>query len=163
MRILGIDPGLQHTGWGVVASDGGVLRYIASGTIHSTKNVPLSERLQELHHGLAGVIAQHRPTLAAIEDTFVNSNAKSSLKLGHARGVLMVTASQAGLEVAEYTATAVKKAVLGGKADKDQVAHMVKILLPKAQPDSADAADALAVAICHTHHMQYHSATGAIQ
>lgn len=163
MRILGIDPGLQHTGWGVVEADGAMLRYVASGTVHSKASDPLAERLAVLHAGITEAIALHSPTLAAIEDTFVNSNAKSSLKLGHARGALMMAASQAGLDVAEYTATAVKKAVLGGKADKDQVAHMVKILLPKAQPDSADASDALAVAICHTHHVQYHSATGAVQ
>lgn len=154
MRILGIDPGLQHTGWGVIERTAqNSTRYIASGAIHSNPKEELPQRLLTLHNGLSSVIAQHRPQHVAIEETFVNKNALSSLKLGHARGVLMLTAQLAGLPVTEYAALLVKKSITGvGRAEKEQVAMMVKILLPGALPDSPDAADALAVALTHAHH-----------
>ena len=152
-RILGIDPGLQHTGWGVIQHSGNQLSYIASGTIHTQSKAPLAKRLQQLHEGLEAVVSQHQLNVAAVEETFVNKNAASSLKLGHARGAIMLSLSLAGLEVHEYSANLVKKSVVGkGHADKNQVAMMVNILLPAATPDTADAADALAVAITHAHH-----------
>lgn len=153
VRILGIDPGLGNTGWGIIESERDRVRFIACGTVTTDAAAPLSERLKALHEGLAAVTALHRPHEAAIEETFVNRNPLSSLKLGHARGVLMMTVSLAGLSISEYAATLVKKSVVGaGRAEKEQVGYMVKLLLPGARPDSADAADALAVAICHAHH-----------
>ncbi len=150
--ILGVDPGLQHTGWGVIQSVGSKLRFIGCGTIHSNSKSPMAERLSLLSVGLARVIETYQPEQFAIEETFVNKNAQSSLKLGHARGALILTAGQHGLPVAEYAALKVKKTVTGvGRAEKSQIIAMLKILLPQAQPDSEDAADALAVAICHAH------------
>lgn len=150
--ILGVDPGLQHTGWGVIQSVGSKLRFIGCGTIHSNSKSPMAERLSALSAGLVRVIETYQPEQFAIEETFVNKNAQSSLKLGHARGALILTAGQHGLPVAEYAALKVKKTVTGvGRAEKSQIIAMLKILLPQAQPDSEDAADALAVAICHAH------------
>lgn len=153
VRILGIDPGLQHTGWGVIDVAGQHSRYVACGVVHSHPKEALSHRLLTLHEGITQVIAAHQPQQVAIEETFVNKNALSSLKLGHARGVLMLSVQLAGLPVWEYAALLVKKSIVGvGRAEKDQVAMMVKVLLPGALPDSADAADALAIALTHAHH-----------
>ena len=151
-RILGIDPGLERTGWGIVASDGVRLSFVAGGVVKSNPADPMPVRLKALFDGLTAVVAQHAPQAAAVEEVFVNSNARTSLKLGQARGIALLVPHQAGLDVAEYTPNAIKKAVVGyGSADKDQVAHMVKVLLPTAQLTSADMSDALAVAICHAH------------
>ncbi|MCD6034883.1 MAG: crossover junction endodeoxyribonuclease RuvC [Rickettsiales bacterium] len=161
MRILGLDPGLRHTGWGVIISEGSRLIHVASGTISppSSTDLPLAKRLVPLYEQLQAVIALHRPDVAAVEETFVNDNAQTSLKLGHARGTVLLAAALAGLEVHEYAPRLVKKAVVGvGKAEKQQVAMMVKCLLPSSSPDSPDAADALAVAICHSSHSAFHFA-----
>ncbi|MGO8740019.1 crossover junction endodeoxyribonuclease RuvC [Rhodoblastus sp.] len=153
VRILGVDPGLRHTGWGVIEADGSRLSFVASGAVHSPTGENLAERLRMLHDGLSAVIAAHRPDEAAVEETFVNRDAQSTLKLGYARGIALVVPALAGLEVTEYAANLVKKTVVGaGHAEKAQVAKMVKILLPKAEALSPDAADALAVAICHAQH-----------
>lgn len=155
MRILGLDPGLTHTGWGVIDVAGNRLRHVADGRISSSASMPLPERLARLDAALAEVIAAWQPEAAAVEETFVNKNALSALKLGQARGVVLLAPARAGLPVAEYAANLVKKSVVGnGHAEKEQVAHMVRILLAlKAAGGSADAADALAVAICHAHHV----------
>lgn len=153
VRILGLDPGLRHTGWGVIDAQGNRLRIVADGTIHTTASASLAERLAELYEALSAVIAAHDPHEAAVEETFVNKNPHSTLKLGQARGVVMLAPARAGLPVAEYQPTLIKKAVVGtGTAKKDQVGMMVRTLLPGCRLDSADAADALAVAICHAHH-----------
>lgn len=152
-RILGIDPGLQHTGWGVIEQIGNRLKYVGCGVITAKSDMPLASRLLVLHQGMQAVIAEYSPEECAIEETFVNSNALSSLKLGHARGALMLTAGMAGLPVYEYAATLVKKSVVGvGRAEKNQVEVMVKHLLPGCIITGSDAADALAVAICHAGH-----------
>jgi len=153
IRIIGIDPGLRNLGWGVVDCEGTRLSFVACGTIHSDAKMSLADRLRQLHEGLAGVIHAHQPHEAAVEETFVNRDPQSALKLGQARGVAMVVPALAGLPVAEYAANLVKKTVVGaGHADKTQIAMMVKVLLPKAEAKSADAADALALAITHAQH-----------
>ena len=153
MRLLGLDPGLRVTGWGVIDVAGERLAHVASGTVESDTASPLAERLVAIHHGLAAAIAAERPDCAAIEETFVNKNAASTLKLGQARGTVLLTAALAGLDVSEYAATTVKKSVVGvGHASKDQVRAMVRMLLPGCDVTDSDAADALAVAICHAHH-----------
>lgn len=153
IRILGLDPGLRKTGWGIVVSEGTKLAFVACGVVESDEKRPLAERLKQLHQGIAGVIAAHAPDEAAVEETFVNRDPQSALKLGQARGVALVVPALAGLEVAEYAANLVKKTVVGvGHADKKQVQAMIRVLLPKAEAKSADAADALAVAICHAQH-----------
>ena len=153
IRILGIDPGLRKTGWGVILSEGTKLAFIACGVVESDQKAVLAERLRQLHDGIAGVIAAHAPGEVAVEETFVNRDPQSALKLGQARGVALVVPALAGLEVAEYAANLVKKTVVGvGHADKKQVQAMIRVLLPKAETKSADAADALAVAICHAQH-----------
>lgn len=153
MRLLGIDPGLKHTGWGIIETSGNKLSYVACGCISTDEKEPISFRLLRLHTELTKILELYKPDEAAIEETFVNKNALSSLKLGHARGALMMTVSLAGLTPKEYAATLVKKSVVGvGRAEKDQVMMMVKMLLKGAEIKSADAADALAVAICHASH-----------
>lgn len=153
MRLLGLDPGLVRTGWGVVDSDGSRLGFVACGTVRSDSGAGIAVRLDALFDGLAKVIAEWRPDGAAVEETFVNRNPGSALKLGLARGVAVLAPARAGLPVAEYHNLTVKKAVVGAaRADKRQVGLMVRRLLPGCRPDSADAADALAVAICHAHH-----------
>lgn len=153
IRILGIDPGLQRTGWGAVISEGTRLQYIGCGVIASDKSLSLAARLCQLYDGLADIIVAHKPNEVAVEETFVNVNPSATLKLGQARGIAMVVPARAGLPVAEYAPNLVKKTVVGaGHADKDQIRMMVKVLLPLAKPTSADAADALALAICHAHH-----------
>lgn len=152
IRILGVDPGLRRTGWGVVDHEGARLSHVAHGVIAVPETLPFAERLLKLLEGLEAVIAAHRPHEAAVEEVFVNMNPSSTLKLGHARAAALIAPARAGLIVAEYAATEVKKAVVGtGGADKAQVAFMVKRLLPTAGDPKADAADALAVAIAHAH------------
>lgn len=152
MRIIGIDPGLRHMGWGVIEATGSRLSHVANGTCVS-RGDDLAERLLSLHQQLSAVFAQHAPDAAAVEQTFVNRDGAGTLKLGQARGIAMLVPAQAGLAVAEYAPNAVKKAVVGvGHADKRQVEHMVKLQLPGCQPAGSDAADALAIAICHSFH-----------
>ncbi|MGO4712441.1 crossover junction endodeoxyribonuclease RuvC [Bradyrhizobium sp. 2TAF24] len=155
IRILGIDPGLRRTGWGVIDSDGNRLIYVGCGSIEPTDTLPLAERLVAIHDGLAKVLGEYSPAEAAVEQTFVNKDGAATLKLGQARGVAMLTPARFGLSVAEYAPNQVKKTVVGaGHADKNQIRVMLGILLPKAAPKSADAADALAIAITHAHHRQ---------
>ncbi len=150
--ILGIDPGLQHTGWGVVNARGNQLSFVACGTIHSNAGDAMAARLKELHDGIKKVVTLYKPDEAAIEETFVNKNSASSLKLGQARGALIVSLAIENIPVAEYSANLVKKSVVGsGHAEKGQIAMMVKTLLPASDAKTPDAADALAVAICHAH------------
>jgi crossover junction endodeoxyribonuclease RuvC len=152
IRILGLDPGLRRTGWGVIAVDGARLKWVAHGVITPPEKAQLSDRLLALLEGVGAVVAEYAPHEAAIEETFVTANGQSTLKLGHARAAAMLAPARAGLSVAEYAATVVKKAVVGtGGADKDQVAFMIARLLPTAGGPTADAADALAVAIAHAH------------
>ena len=152
MRLIGLDPGLRLTGWGVIEVEGNRLRHVAHGVVKVAPAGTLAERLRELFEGVASVIETQRPIEAAVEETFVNVNPGSTLKLGQARGVVMLAPARAGLEVFEYSANLVKKSVVGaGHADKNQIAMMVSRLLPGVVA-KADAADALAVAICHAHH-----------
>jgi crossover junction endodeoxyribonuclease RuvC len=153
LRILGLDPGLRRTGWGVIEASGDRLGHLANGTVASDERAPLAERLLALHDGLEAVIADWQPGEAAVEESFVNKNPASTLKLGIARGVVLLVPARAGLPVAEYGANHIKKSVVGvGHAEKAQVDMMVRMLLPAARLTGADAADALAVAICHAHH-----------
>jgi len=153
--ILGLDPGLRHTGWGIVAQDGNRLTFIAAGRVSPDPEPEMAARLCQLADGIAAVIAQHRPNEAAIEATFVNNNAASALKLGQARGAAMLTCAQNGLAVAEYGANLIKKSVTGyGHADKNQIKAMIAMLLPGSGKLAPDAADALAVAITHAHHSE---------
>ena len=153
IRILGIDPGLRHTGWGLIECVGTRLIFLACGAIHSNDKLTLADLLRQLHEGLSEVIHLHRPDEAAVEETFINRDPQSALRLGQARGIALVVPALAGLPVAEYAANLIKKTVVGsGHADKKQIAMMVQVLLPKANAASADAADALAIAICHSQH-----------
>lgn len=155
IRILGIDPGLRRTGWGVIESDGNRLIYIGCGSIEAKETLPLAERLVVIHDGLSRVLDEFNPAEAAVEQTFVNKDGAATLKLGQARGVAMLAPARFGISVAEYAPNKVKKTVVGaGHADKTQIRVMLGILLPKAAPKSADAADALAIAITHAHHRQ---------
>jgi crossover junction endodeoxyribonuclease RuvC len=152
IRIIGIDPGLRHTGWGIIELDGSRLSYIGCGVIEPTPSADLADRLAAIHEGLRVVIHDHAPQEAAVEETFVNKDAAATLKLGAARGIALLVPAQAGLKVAEYSANKVKKSVTGaGHAEKAQIRMMVKILLPKAEFRTDDMADALAIAICHAH------------
>ncbi len=152
MRLIGLDPGLRFTGWGVIEVEGNRLRHVAHGVIKVTTEGTLSDRLRDLFEGVAGVVEAQRPLEAAVEETFVNVNPGSTLKLGQARGVVLLAPARAGLPVHEYAANLVKKSVVGaGHADKRQIAMMVGRLLPGVVA-TADAADALAIAICHAHH-----------
>ena len=154
MRIIGIDPGLRNMGWGVIDSHGSRLSHVANGTCHSTGQ-DLAARLLSLHRQLFEVLARYAPDQAAVEQTFVNRDAVATLKLGQARAIALLVPAEAGLPVAEYAPNAVKKTVVGvGHAHKNQVEHMVKMQLPGAKPSSADAADALAIALCHAFHAQ---------
>lgn len=153
IRVLGLDPGLRRTGWGVIEVDGPRLRHIACGVVTVATDRPMAARLAALYDGLSEIIARHQPQEAAVEETFVNRNPGSTLKLGQARGVVLLAPARHGLPVAEYAANRVKQAVTGvGHAAKEQVQMMVRTLLPGAAVEDADAADALAVAICHAHH-----------
>ena len=154
MILLGLDPGLGTTGWGVIAADGNRLSHIANGQIKTDSQMPLASRLLVLDLALTDLLLEHRPDSAAVEEVFVNNNPQSTLKLGQARGVVLLGASRSGLEVGEYAARLVKKSVVGvGNASKDQVHAMIARLLPGAKIAGADAADALAVAITHAHHV----------
>jgi crossover junction endodeoxyribonuclease RuvC len=153
IRILGIDPGLRRTGWGLIATSGNRLTFIASGTVISDNRKTLADRLRQLHDGLQEVVAESRPDETAVELTFVNKDAGATLKLGQARGIALLVPALNGLSVAEYAPNLVKKTVVGtGHADKDQIRMMVKVLMPKATFNSDDAADALAIAVCHAQH-----------
>ena len=152
IRILGLDPGLRRTGWGVIVCEGSRLSHVAHGVIAPKDSLPFAQRLLRLFNAITEVLETHRPDEAAVEETFMNNNAQSALKLGHARAMALLVPARAGLPVGEYAAKVVKKAVVGtGGADKDQVAFMIARLLPTAGPTTADAADALAVAIAHAH------------
>lgn len=152
IRVMGIDPGLRRTGWGVVEAAGTRLTHIANGTIATQSAAPMAARLAELFRALSTVLDAHRPACAAVEQVFVNVDAGASLKLGQARAVALLVPALSGLDVAEYAPNLVKKAVVGaGHADKDQIRAMIARLLPRAEVTGTDAADALAVAICHAH------------
>lgn len=152
-RILGIDPGLRKCGWGVIETEGNRLRYIASGTLTPPIDGALANRLALLFEGVGALIHKYNPDETAVEETFVNKGARSALLLGQARGVVLMTPASMGLPVSEYSANLVKKSVVGsGHAEKEQIQMMIKILLPTADVKGADAADALAIAICHAHH-----------
>src|SRR5436189_282058 len=155
VRIIGIDPGLRRTGWGVIETEGNRLIFVGCGSVEPPDDLPLASRLLAIHEGLAAVLGDFRPMEAAVEQTFVNKDGVATLKLGQARGVAMLAPAMFGIEVAEYAPNQVKKTVVGvGHADKSQIAVMLKILLPKAEPKSPDAADALAIAITHAHDRQ---------
>lgn len=160
MRVLGIDPGLRNMGWGIIDVDGSRISHVANGVAQS-KGTDLAQRLLSLHAQLSDVVATHAPDCAAVEQTFVNKDAVATLKLGQARGVALLVPAQAGLSVSEYAPNKVKKTVVGvGHADKVQVQHMVRLQLAGVQFANADAADALAIALCHAH---YGRASGRIQ
>ena len=153
IRILGIDPGLRHTGWGVIEVEGTRLSFVACGTIKPDDKAELAERLKTIFEHLTDVIERFLPDEAAVEETFVNKDARATLKLGQARGVAMLAPAYRGLTVAEYAPNLVKKTVVGsGHADKDQIHMMVKVLLPKSDAKTPDAADALAIAVTHAQH-----------
>jgi len=153
MRVLGLDPGLRVTGWGIIDVDGNKLSHVGHGTVKTNSDETTAVRLLQIHEGLSAIIDSYQPETAAVEETFVSKNAATTLKLGLARGVVLLAPARAGLAVSEYAANLVKKSVVGtGHADKHQVAEMVRRLLPGCLPKSSDAADALAVAICHAHH-----------
>ena len=155
MRIVGLDPGLRKTGWGVIDARGGRLSHVANGVIRSNSDGDLAARLVELKRGIDGVIASYGPTHAAVEETLANKNPSSTLKLGMARGAALLAAALADLPVTEYLPMIVKKSVVGtGHAGKQQVETMVRHLLPGCEIASSDAADALAVAICHAHNLE---------
>ncbi|MDD8024606.1 MAG: crossover junction endodeoxyribonuclease RuvC [Paracoccaceae bacterium] len=161
MRVIGIDPGLRNLGWGVIDMAGSRLSHVANGIIHSAGD-DLALRLLTLHRALTEVIDRYTPEAAAVEQTFVNKDAVATLKLGQARGIALLVPAQAGLTVGEYAPNAVKKAVVGvGHADKVQVQHMVRHQLPGVTFEGPDAADALAIAICHAHHLQTSARMGA--
>lgn len=156
IRIIGIDPGLRRTGWGVIESDGHRLGFVAGGLITSDGKADLASRLVQLFEGLSGVLASWEPEEAAVENTFVNKDAAATLKLGQARGIALVTPALSGLAVAEYAPNMVKKTVVGsGHAGKEQIGAMIGHLLPRARPESEDEADALAIAITHAHHRSW--------
>ena len=155
IRILGIDPGLRRTGWGVIASEGNRLVFLACGSLATQDGAALATRLLAIHDGLRRVVDEHAPDEAAVEATFVNKDASATLKLGQARGVAMLAPANAGLPVAEYAPNLVKKTIIGvGHGEKAQIRMMISVLLPKADPKSHDAADALAIAVTHAHHRQ---------
>jgi crossover junction endodeoxyribonuclease RuvC len=155
IRILGIDPGLRRTGWGVIAADGNRLSYIGSGSVATDERAALAERLLCIHDGLRRVLGEYLPQEAAVETTFVSRDAAATLKLGQARGIAMLVPAQGGLPVAEYAPNLVKKTIVGtGHAEKTQIRVMIAMLLPRATPQTHDAADALAIAITHAHHRQ---------
>ena len=156
VRIIGIDPGLRRTGWGVIESDGHRLVYVASGTVTSDAKAELAHRLVALFEGLSQVLGTWQPEEAAVENTFVNKDASATLKLGQARGIALLTPALANLDVAEYAPNMVKKTVVGaGHAGKEQIRDMIGHLLPKARPQTEDEADALAIAICHGHSQDF--------
>lgn len=152
-RIIGLDPGLRNTGWGVIEAEGSRLIYVADGAVHSDADAPLAQRLLQIHEQVLRILKEFAPDEAAIEETFVNTDARATLKLGQARGVIMLAPASLQIPVSEYAANTIKKSVVGaGHAEKAQVKHMVKVLLPRAALKTADSTDALAIAICHAHH-----------
>ena len=154
-RILGLDPGLRNTGWGVIEVEGSQLHFVACGTVKSDETLMLADRLRQLFDGLSEVVHLYQPQEAAVEETFVNKDARATLKLGQARGIAMLVPARAGLRIAEYAPNLVKKTVVGsGHAEKQQIHMMVKVLLPKSDAKSPDAADALALALTHAQHRQ---------
>ena len=155
IRILGIDPGLRRTGWGVVEIDGNRLTYIACGSVATDDKAGLALRLLAIHDGLRRVVEAHSPDEAAVEATFVNKDANATLKLGQARGIALLIPARSGIMVAEYAPNLVKKTIVGaGHCEKEQIRLMLRVLLPKADPQTHDAADALAIAVTHAHHRQ---------
>lgn len=153
VRIIGIDPGLRRCGWGIIESTGNRLSFVAAGTVTPPTDIALAERLVILHRELTQVLEAYLPHEAAVEETFVSAGARSALQLGQARGVVLMTPALRGLPVGEYAANLIKKSVVGtGHAEKAQIQMMIKILLPTAEYKGADAADALAIAVCHAHH-----------
>ncbi len=155
IRILGVDPGLRRTGWGVVGMRGNALSFLACGTVRAPLDGELATRLAAIYEGLDGVVQAHRPDEAAVEQTFVSRNGAATLKLGQARGIALLVPALAGISVAEYAPNAIKKTIVGaGHADKHQIRAMVRVLLPLAKFDGDDESDALAIAICHAHHRQ---------
>jgi crossover junction endodeoxyribonuclease RuvC len=163
IRILGIDPGLRRTGWGVIDVEGNRLVFVGCGSVATDDRGTMGERLVTIHTGLSRVIDDFAPAEAAVEATFINKDASASLKLGQARGVALLVPAQAGLAVAEYAPNQIKKTIVGaGHGEKAQIRMMIAVLLPKASPDTHDAADALAIAICHAHHRQSAVARAAL-
>jgi crossover junction endodeoxyribonuclease RuvC len=155
IRILGIDPGLRRTGWGVIDIEGNRLSFVACGSVATEDKAPLAIRLLAIHDGLASIIERYSPAEAAVEATFVNKDATATLKLGQARGIAMLVPARGGIEVAEYAPNLVKKTIVGaGHCEKEQIRLMLHVLLPKADPPTHDAADALAIAVTHAHHRQ---------
>ena len=155
IRILGIDPGLRRTGWGAVAIEGNRLSFLACGSLTTDNSATLAERLVTIHDGLRRVVAELAPDEAAVEATFVNKDANATLKLGQARGIALLIPARAGISVAEYAPNRVKKSIVGaGHCEKEQIRLMLRVLLPKADPPTHDAADALAIAVTHAHHRQ---------
>jgi crossover junction endodeoxyribonuclease RuvC len=155
IRILGIDPGLRRTGWGVIEIEGNRLVFVACGSVETNERADLAARLVAIHDGLARIVAEYTPDEAAVEATFVNRDAAATLKLGQARGIAMLVPAKLGVIVAEYAPNLVKKTIVGaGHCDKAQIRMMIGVLLPKADPASHDAADALAIAVTHAHHRQ---------
>ena len=155
IRILGIDPGLHRTGWGLVACEGNRLTYVACGVVETDGKAALAERLVTIHDGLNRIVAEFRPDEAAVEATFVNRDAVATLKLGQARGIALLVPARAGVPVSEYAPNLVKKTIVGaGHGEKAQIRMMIGVLLPRADPQSEDAADALAIAVTHAHHRQ---------
>lgn len=153
MRLLGLDPGLQHTGWGLIEAEGNSLRHLANGSIASDSSLDLAQRLVQLYEGIEKVIGEWQPDEAAVEETFVNKNPVSTLKLGQARGISLLVPALHNVEVTEYAPNKIKKSVVGaGHAGKDQIHIMVKMLLPGCKIHNEHSADALAVAICHAHY-----------
>ncbi len=153
VRIIGLDPGLRHTGWGIIEAEGTRLSYVADGAVHSANEDDLATRLLQIHQQVLAIFDEFKPDEAAIEETFVNKDARATLKLGQARGVVMLAPVMRKIGVAEYAPNLIKKTVVGnGHAEKEQVKHMVKILLPRAELKTADSTDALAIAICHAQH-----------
>ena len=163
MRILGLDPGLRHTGWGLIEQSAGRLLHIGHGRVDTDAKASRAVRLAALHAGLSDVMERFRPDEAAVEETFVNTNPTATLRLGMARGVVLLVPALYGLPVAEYGANHIKKSVVGaGHADKTQVQAMIAHILPTARASSADAADALAVAVCHAHHRETEQRLAAV-
>ena len=155
IRILGIDPGLRRTGWGVIEVEGNRLVFTGCGSVATSDKASLAERLVTLHDGLTKVVDDYAPHEAAVEATFVNKDASATLKLGQARGVALLIPARSGILVAEYAPNLVKKTIVGaGHCEKEQIRLMLRVLLPKADPPTHDAADALAIAVCHAHHRQ---------
>lgn len=155
IRILGIDPGLRRTGWGLIEVLGNRLIFTACGSVATSDKASLAERLVTIHDGLVRVVDEFAPDEAAVEATFVNKDAKATLKLGQARGVALLIPARSGISVAEYAPNLVKKTIVGaGHGEKEQIRLMLRVLLPKADPATHDAADALAIAVCHAHHRQ---------